>query len=782
MSIKVSIVIPIYNAYDDTKQCLESVLKYTDSRHEILLVNDGSTDIRISELCRLFGSENPNIKILFNSENLGFVRTCNRAFGESNQQTDLILLNSDTIVTPNWVEKLISAAYSSRYIATVTPLTNNGTICSVPTWLEYNDIPEGHDILSFANLIEKISLRKYPCIPTAVGFCMYITRAVLDKIGYFDAVNFHRGYGEENDFCCRATKQGYLHIIDDATFIYHAGSKSFKAEKQKLIDENSKILAKLHPRYFPEVRSLIQANPFKDILDNIRLHLQIEQFKKLSPICFILHNGIDIPINNPLGGTEYHCAALATNISQQRPVYILYFNQSLQLLEFDIFYKQQKLNFKFPIQIQSYYQRYFNHNSQLLRTLIGIFEYFQPSLIHVHHLIGLSIVDVTTAINQVNIPYIVSLHDYYLICPSQNLIDYHEKFCFEHKNPDYCRTCIQSLFNQGEELKQQWSILSQHFLEGATTIIAPSQTALSYFLQDYPQLQQKSKVINHGIYSQEELQVIKQNTNTHNVISGASSKFHTLRVALVGSINIAKGSKIFIELLNQAWQKKDLAKSLHFDIIGRYNLILPEHVKNVTINSEYNKKDLGNMLKEIDVAIFPNIWAETYCLTVDETLAHGVPVIVTDISAASARVQKYKVGWISHPTAADLLDVLVDIKNNPSELVKVRNNIKNYPFISYEQMAQQYLNEYAKISNHDINSNAPSITAQEITQSHCFTSYRTITVSQDEQFELRKLDLMIRAMETSKWWKLRVALLRLKQKFGIAIDDLWMRERGSNYK
>ena len=782
--VNVTIVVPIFNAYEDTLKCLKSLLSYTDYRQKILLMDDASTDERVSKLTNELSAQYSHVTLIRNPKNVGFVKNCNIAFRESDQADNIVILNSDTIVTHNWLDKLIIAAYSSIHIATVTPLTNNGTVCSVPNWLESNEIPEGQTILSFANLIEKISERKYPRIPTAVGFCTYIKREVLNKVGYFDEVNFTRGYGEENDFCCRASKLGYFHIIDDSTFVYHAGSKSFKSDKHKLIEENSKILAKLHPRYFPEVHSFIAANPLKDILDNIQLHLKIEELKKLSPICFILHNSIDTPINNPVGGTEYHCAALISNISQTRPVYNLYYNVSRGLVEFEIFYKKQKLNFQFNCEFQHpYNNHYFHHEAKFLKLLLGIFQYFQPSLIHIHHLKFLPMADVISAIKQVQIPYIVSLHDYYLICPSYNLIDYKGNFCFEHKTSDYCQTCIQALFNEGEELRQQWLGLCQQLLEGATTIIAPSPTALSYFEREYPQLklQQKSQVIRHGIFHQSDLEVKKKYLASQLITNHSSRPF---TVALVGSINIAKGAKVFKSLLETVWQNQDLTEAFRFEIIGRFNLLIPPQVENVKFRHEYNREELAVLLKDVDVAIFPNIWAETYCLTVDEVLANGIPAIATPLNAASERIREFGVGWVSNSASAqDLLETLLYVKNNYTEFIKIKANVRNYPLVSYEEMTEKYVDEYAKVNNDRINTHfEPVITPQEISEAHFFSVRRSLSTSREEEVELHKLHLMIRAMESSKLWKLRVAWFRIKKALGMPVDDWWTKERGGSFK
>ena len=64
---------------------------------------------------------------------------------------------------------------------------------------------------------------------------MFVKREVIDKVGYFDAETFGRGYGEENDFCYRAEQLGYHHVMCDNTFIYHSGTGSFLTEEKREI-------------------------------------------------------------------------------------------------------------------------------------------------------------------------------------------------------------------------------------------------------------------------------------------------------------------------------------------------------------------------------------------------------------------------------------------------------------------------------------------------------------------------------------------------------------------
>lgn len=262
----VSIIIPIYNAYEDTKRCIESVLKYSTKDYELILINDASTDKRIDDLLNSF-QDNHHVKIFNNETNLGFVTSIN--IGLKNSTNDVIILNSDTIVTPKWLEKLTIASYSNKKIATATPFSNNAGAFSVPKMNNENIIPKDLGINGMANIVEKVSNHSYMRVPTGNGFCMYIKREIINSIQYFDDKLFKRGYGEENDFCMRAINDGWENIIDDATYIFHNENSSFGDEKIELIKKNSEILLNKHPNYENEVNKFINSKKLKMIQQNI---------------------------------------------------------------------------------------------------------------------------------------------------------------------------------------------------------------------------------------------------------------------------------------------------------------------------------------------------------------------------------------------------------------------------------------------------------------------------------------------------------------------------------
>ena len=146
----------------------------------------------------------------------------------------------------------------------MTPFSNNATICSFPRFCQANELPEGWSVAAlhalFARTLEGQALE----VPTAVGFCMYIRRDCLDETGEFDAASFGAGYGEENDFCLRASGRGWQHLHALDTFVYHAGGASFSARQQELQAAALQAMRRLHPQYEDLVREFVARDPARE--------------------------------------------------------------------------------------------------------------------------------------------------------------------------------------------------------------------------------------------------------------------------------------------------------------------------------------------------------------------------------------------------------------------------------------------------------------------------------------------------------------------------------------
>ena len=269
MNRLVSVIVPIFNAYDDLTRCLESIQRHSRNEDPVFLVDDASSDERIWPLLQKWEANHPNFRALRNDANLGYTVTLNRACRLAGPG-DLILLNSDAIVTSHWIEQMSACAYSRPDVATVTAISNAAGAFSVPLKDTVNSLPPGWSVEDMAALIESLSLRLRPQVPTGNGFCMYLTTAARTIVGEFDSKNFPIGYGEENDYCLRASAAGLINLIDDATYIFHKRSASFGATKSEIVKTSTATLDRLHPTYKRQISEWYR----NDLLDPFRSEIQ----------------------------------------------------------------------------------------------------------------------------------------------------------------------------------------------------------------------------------------------------------------------------------------------------------------------------------------------------------------------------------------------------------------------------------------------------------------------------------------------------------------------------
>jgi GT2 family glycosyltransferase/glycosyltransferase involved in cell wall biosynthesis len=247
------VVVPIHDAYEDVMQCLEALVRHSPAETDLLLIDDASTDSRIATLPERLGLVRPRIVLFRHAENRGFVRTVNDGFAAAGRR-DVIVINSDVIVGPEWFSRLRDAAYSDSRIATATPLTNNGTIVSVPQRNVPAELPARFTTDGAATAVSAGSSKLRPRLPTCVGHCMYIKRMALDLVGAFDE-GFSPGYGEEVDFSQRCTLFGLAHVCADDVFVYHRGGGSFgqSPEVRELRRRHEDFIARRYPFYHPWV-------------------------------------------------------------------------------------------------------------------------------------------------------------------------------------------------------------------------------------------------------------------------------------------------------------------------------------------------------------------------------------------------------------------------------------------------------------------------------------------------------------------------------------------------
>lgn len=681
---KIDIIVPIYNAYEFTEECIKSIISNTDLKtNTLVLINDKSPDEKILPMLLKYKNENQDkqIVVLDNEQNMGFVKTVNR--GMQYSKNDVILLNSDTEVTKKWIEKIQECAYSNDYIATVTPLTNNGTICSVPNFGIDNELPENMTLEEYADMIEKISRNRYPELTTGNGFCMYIKRNVIEELGLFDDETFGKGYGEENDFCYRALDHGYINVLCDNTFVYHKGTQSFKKEnltasRAALIEEHMSLLRKKHPIYVQKTDNFIANNPLRDIQENVNLNILLYDKKRILYLVNEWEENMEMT-----GGTSLHIKDIINSNKKNNIASFVLAPDKNDLSRFKLYlytekYAKEISNYKTDI---NHYGQITYTNNSYKEMLENIFDSFKIDILHVHHFLFQTF-DAIDVAKEKGIYSIITLHDLYMICPSINMV-YKDKYC-EYDDKKDCSKCLNIRYGVNSNILNNWQNTCKKVLEKIDKIIVPSENTKKLFNNVYKELE--IEVVEHGV-------TVVQTKRTEKERN--SKEFN---IAFVGAMAIHKGSNILKDLV-----KKNNDSNIKIHLFGKSeDKDLIKNKSNYINHGQYKRGELPQLLidNDIDLVCIFATWPETYSYTLTECYMAHIPVLTFDIGAVGDRVKKDDLGWTIefNTDSLQILKKIKEISDNSEEHKNKKENFNNYKFKKIEEMQEYYDNLYKKIN------------------------------------------------------------------------------------
>lgn len=266
----VDVLIPVYNGLNETLECINSALearKRNRTPHRLVVIEDATPVPALAKALKVLAGKG-RITLVNNPVNLGFIRSMNRGMALSPGK-DVVWLNADTRVHGDWLDRLRQAAYSHACIASATPFTNNGELMSFPRSQVSHDMPSAAEQAELDDLARDTDSPPVD-IETGCGFCLYIKREALDKVGYLDELHLARGYGEETDWCLRARSLGWKHVGAPNVFVAHQGGISFGAEKILRVAQNNAVLRKRYPDASARYQAFCLRDPIKPARDALQ--------------------------------------------------------------------------------------------------------------------------------------------------------------------------------------------------------------------------------------------------------------------------------------------------------------------------------------------------------------------------------------------------------------------------------------------------------------------------------------------------------------------------------
>lgn len=610
----ITILLPVYNAYPLMVQCLDRILHHTDLRWRIVIVEDASTDAAVRPFLRAWAANRPHgqVTLIEHEKNLGFMASVNAAFDviltrPTSDTGPVVLLNSDALVPADWASRLV-APLAAGNVASVTPMSNDAEIASVPAICARYDLADGQ-----AGAIDALARRLSPDhasapAPTGVGFCMAMNRQYLDQVPRFDSC-FGRGYGEEVDWCRKAGQMGGRHLVIANLFVEHRGGASFgDQEKKALVARNNNIISTRYPHYNTEVQDFIRTDPLRSARLALALALAGQQAAHV-PIYLAHSMG---------GGAENWLRTQITNEVERG-------NASIVLRVGGA--RRWQLELHGPAGRTSGSTDDFALITRLLepvrhRRIIyscGVGDYDPIGL--PGHLLALKR-DTQCRIE-------VLFHDYLPISPTYTLLDDDGSYrgpishnnLAAHSGRDRAHSTRRP---DGTEVSlKQWQTEWGLLLHRADLIRVFCQSGQRIVSSVWPELTDRITVKPHDMRVP--------------LIPHVTPPQQKPVLGVLGNIAPHKGAGLVQALTHLSFAQRGMDMVLVGMIDPAFTLS-----GQVKIHGHYAPTDIPNLIRHYRIThwLIPSVWPETFSFTTHEALATGLPVLAFDLGAQGEAVQR----------------------------------------------------------------------------------------------------------------------------------------------
>ena len=676
MRRQVSVVIPVYDGVHDVDRCLQSVRRFTASTDalevDVLVIDDASPDPAISELVERFGRDrSPDlvVTVIVNDQNLGFVRTAN--LGMARATGDVVLLNADTVVTQGWLDVMADVAVQPG-VATVTPLTNHGSICTLP-----EEVIDAFDLRSAnpridecAAFVRTHSLERRPPVISGVGYCMWVTRAALDAVGGFDEEAFGRGYGEEVDFCMRATRAGFVHLVDDATFVYHRGGVSFGEASTPSQAAASKVIHDRYRFFARANRSERNDDPLAVGFAALRLALT-ERDRSRPHVLHLMHTSPD-----SMGGTEQHVRGLVSALGDEFDFSVMYPNDSGFVV---------KTAWRVPAGRVTHELAYPGAGHKVSGVvdagagfaLQAVLDSLEVDVVHIQNLVNFSWAPLEV-LESFSGGVVASVHDMFWVCPNHSVLYRGAVACGLPDDLAACTRCLPETKQLPvERLVKSRATVARH-LGVVDRWIVPSWSALDHLSKVYELPVERVEVIGHGTLV--DVARLRRPPDPVTVYE------EPLRLGFVGLGWAKKGLRTINELCERL-----LGTTIEVHHFGP--LVDSGSHPGLHRHGPFDSAILPDLLQAagINVVLLPGHVPETFSYVMSEALAAGVPVIGARHGALGERIRAEGVGWTFDPESfEELVELVTSLDRCRDELWNTTTAVCEADLAEAEEVAHRY--------------------------------------------------------------------------------------------
>ncbi|WP_256888390.1 glycosyltransferase [Acidomonas methanolica] len=603
------VVIPAYRDLASLKPCLKRVLADRRDGVEVLVVDDATPEPALARFLDGLAAQGA-ITLVRHAVNRGFPAAANAGLRRAAGR-DVVLLNSDTLVPPGWLERLGAVLDRAPEIGTATPFSNDASILSYPSATSVNPVPDTVTARETDRLCAALADAALVDLPTANGFCMAIRGDCLAQTGLLREDLFGRGYGEENEFCLRAAALGWRHVAAPTLFVTHRGSASFGDQRKALMQRNMGVLNALHPGYDGLIRRFHRRDP----LAGLRRRLDMARMKlrrgRRPVLAMILHDG---------GGGVARVVRERGAAFARQGWFVVTIRPDVEgcrvaAEEGDF----PNLLFRLPAE-----------RDDLVAFLAGI----GTQAVEWHHLVGHA-PEIRRLHEWLGVPCDIFVHDYAAFCQRIALSGAEGRFCGE---PDVAG-CIACVRERGSYLGETIGVKallrrSAREFAAARRVMAPSGDAVRRLQRHFPALSVET--------------VPLEDDAARRVTRRAPGPGR--RIGIVGGIGVEKGFDVVLDLARDA-RARDLP--VEFVLIGH----TPDDealmaTGRVWVTGEYRSDEIGRLIAgaELDLGLIPSICPETWCFALGDLWHAGVPAVVFDLGAQAERVRRTGLGWVVPPS------------------------------------------------------------------------------------------------------------------------------------